>query len=128
VAEDLVQGHRCLADVALIAPAQRMNRSSCGILFAGSPAVPLTKFQPLLAIVGRIILLSKRKLNLDFGMLVAVERFTTGANAHNLRGLANAYVLACETDQPSMAEKYRTRLLRELNRSVRGNRNSLNCC
>jgi len=33
VAEDLVQGHRCLADVALIAPAQRMNRSSCGILF-----------------------------------------------------------------------------------------------
>gem|GEM_PF-3238643 len=28
-----VQGHRCLADVALIAPAQRMNRSSCGILF-----------------------------------------------------------------------------------------------
>ena len=27
-----------------------------------------------------------------------------------------------------MAEKYRTRLLRELNRSVRGNRNSLNCC
>jgi hypothetical protein len=61
-------------------------------------------------------------------MLVAVERVITGANAHHLRGLAHAYVLACETDQPSMAEKYRTRLLRELNRSVRGTRNSLNCC
>jgi hypothetical protein len=53
-------------------------------------------------------------------MLVAVERFTTGANAHDLRGLANAYVLACENDQPSIAEQYRTRLLGELDRSVRG--------
>jgi hypothetical protein len=63
---------------------------------------------------GRTILLAKRKLDLDFGMLVAVERFITGANAHNLRGLANAYVLACENDQPGRAEEYRNRLLREL--------------
>ena len=73
-------------------------------------------------------MLANRKLDLDFGMLVAIERFSTGANAHNLRGLANAYVLACETDQPSMAEKYRMRLLRELQRGVNGARNSLNCC
>jgi hypothetical protein len=49
-------------------------------------------------------------------MLIALERFATGANAHNLRGLANVYVLACENDQPRIAEEYRTRLLRELNR------------
>jgi hypothetical protein len=53
-------------------------------------------------------------------MLVALERFATGANAHHLRGLAHAYVLACEADQLSIAEQYRTRLLRELDRSVKG--------
>jgi hypothetical protein len=56
------------------------------------------------------------KLKLDLGILIAVDRFTTGATAHNLRGLANAYVLACENGQPSRAEEYRTRLLRELGR------------
>ena len=59
------------------------------------------------------MLLSK-KLKLDSGILVAVDRFTTGATAHSLRGLANAYVLACESGQPRRAEEYRTRLLREL--------------
>ena len=94
-----------------------------------SPPAPFINFELFwLLSEERIILLSKKKLDLDFGMLVAVERFTTGANAHNLRGLANAYVLACETDQSSMAEQYRLRLLRELDRSVRGTRNSLNCC
>ena len=57
-----------------------------------------------------------KKLKLDLGMLVAVDRFTTGATAHSLRGLANAYVLACENGQPSRAEEYRTHLLRELGR------------
>ena len=59
---------------------------------------------------------AKRKLDLDFGMLMAVERFGTGANAHNLRTLANVYVLACENHQPSIAEEYRTKLLLELRR------------
>ena len=59
-------------------------------------------------------MLLTKKLKLDVGILVAVDRFTTGATAHNLRGLANAYVLACESGQPSRAEEYRTRLLREL--------------
>ena len=57
------------------------------------------------------------KLELDFEMLMAVDRFATGANAHNLRGLANAYVLACENHHPNRAEEYRTRLLRELGRA-----------
>ena len=74
----------------------------------------------LLLSEGRIILAVKRNLNLDFAMLTAIERFITGANAHNLRGLANAYVLACENNQPGIAEEYRTRLLRELIRSARG--------
>lgn len=73
-------------------------------------------------------MLVKRKLDLDFGMLVAVDRFTTGANAHNLRGLANAYVLACENDQPSIAEQYRMRLLRELDRSARGKAAAFRAC
>jgi hypothetical protein len=51
-------------------------------------------------------------------MLVAVERMSTGANAHNLRGLANAYVLACANDRPTKAEAYRIRLRRELLRST----------
>jgi hypothetical protein len=99
---------------------------SYGILFAGSPPAPFIN-PDLFSLLseGRIILLAKRKLDLDFGMLVAVERFTTGANAHNLRGLANAYVLACENDQPSIAEQYRTRLLRELERSVGAERQLL---
>ena len=63
------------------------------------------------------MLLTKR-LNLDLEILVAVDRFSTGATAHNLRGLANAYVLACENGQPSRAEEYRTRLLGELGRRV----------
>jgi hypothetical protein len=54
------------------------------------------------------------KPKLDLGILIAVDQFTTGAAAHNLRGLANAYVLACENDQPNRAEECRTRLLREL--------------
>ena len=61
------------------------------------------------------MLLTKRP-NLDLGMLVAVDRFTTGATAHNLRGLANVYVLASENGHPSRAEECRTRLLRELGR------------
>ena len=60
-----------------------------------------------------VVLLTKR-LKPDLGILVAVDRFTTGATAHSLRGLANAYTLACENGQPSRAEEYRTRLLREL--------------
>jgi hypothetical protein len=63
----------------------------------------------------------KKKLTLDFGILVAVERFASGASAHYLRGLANAYVLACETGRPIIAEKYRATLLRELVRRVEGN-------
>ena len=55
-----------------------------------------------------------KSLKLDSGILDAVDRFTTGANAHNLRGLANAYVLACENGQASRAEECRTRLLGEL--------------
>ena len=56
------------------------------------------------------------RLDLDFGMLVAVERFATGANAHSLRTLANIYVLACESNKPNIANEYRIRLLRELRR------------
>ena len=71
-------------------------------------------------ILGRmVILFSTKKLKLDLGLLVAVDRFTTGATAHNLRGLANAYVVACENGQPSRAEEYRTCLLRELGRRAR---------
>ena len=65
------------------------------------------------------MLLTKR-LKLDLGMLIAVDRFTTGATAHNLRGLANTYVLACENGRPSTAEECRTRLLRELGRLADG--------
>jgi len=61
------------------------------------------------------VLLTK-KVKLDSGMLIAVDRFTSGANAHNLRGLANAYVLACENGHPRRAEECRTSLLRELGR------------
>jgi hypothetical protein len=64
-------------------------------------------------------LLLTKKLELDSGILIAVDRFTTGATAHNLRGLANAYVLACENGQPSRAEEYRLHLLRELGRRAR---------
>ena len=71
--------------------------------------------------LGRMdILFSTKKLKRDLGLLVAVDRFTTGATAHNLRGLANAYVLACENGQPSRAEEYRTHLLRELGRNALG--------
>ena len=59
-------------------------------------------------------LLASERSELDLGILMAVDRFTTGSNAHNLRGLANAYVLAFENGQPTRAEEYRTRLLREL--------------
>jgi hypothetical protein len=55
-----------------------------------------------------------KHLELDVGILIAVDRFTTGATAHNLRGLANAYVLACENGQPGRAAEYRSRLLDEL--------------
>ena len=65
------------------------------------------------------VLLLTKKLELDFGILVAVDRFATGATAHNLRGLANAYVLACENGQPSRAAEYRNHLLRELGRPAR---------
>ena len=64
------------------------------------------------------LLLAKR-LKLDSGIIIAVDQFTTGATAHNLRGLANAYVVACENGQPNRAEEYRTRLLRELRRCAR---------
>jgi hypothetical protein len=70
--------------------------------------------------VGRTnTLLLTKKLKLDSGILIAVDRFCTGATAHNLRGLANAYVLACESGQPRRAEEYKTRLLRELVRRAR---------
>jgi hypothetical protein len=55
-------------------------------------------------------------LKLDYGMLIAVDRFATGATAHNLRGLAHAYVLACESGEAGRAEEHRIRLLRELGR------------
>ena len=64
--------------------------------------------------------MATEKLELDREILMAVDRFTTGANAHSLRGLANAYVLACESDQQTRADEYRTRMLRELARSARG--------
>jgi hypothetical protein len=64
-------------------------------------------------------LLANEDLDLDFQMLVAVERISTGANAHNLRGLANAYVLACANDRPTKAEGYRIRLRRELLRRTK---------
>jgi hypothetical protein len=69
--------------------------------------------------------LFNKRLELDVGILVAVDRLTTGASAHNLRGLANAYALACETGPASRAEEYRTRLLRELVRRA-GMRESAN--
>jgi len=62
--------------------------------------------------------LAIEKLELDLEILRAVDRYTTGANAHNLRGLANAYVLACENEQSSKAKECRSRLLRELRRSA----------
>ena len=62
------------------------------------------------------VLLLTKKQKLDLGILIAVDRFTSGANAHTLRGLANAYVLACENGQLRRAEEYRTGLLRELGR------------
>jgi len=52
-------------------------------------------------------------------ILIAVDRFATGATAHNLRGLANAYVLACEDGRLSRAEEYRNRLLSELGAGMR---------
>lgn len=51
---------------------------------------------------------------MDSEILIAVDRLSTGATAHTLRGLANAYVLACESGPPSRAEHYRARLLGEL--------------
>jgi len=63
---------------------------------------------------GREVFVFTKRLELDVGILVAVDRFSTGATAHNLRGLANAYVLACESGQPIRAEEYRTRLVGEL--------------
>ena len=69
----------------------------------------------VLETVGRTeVFLLTNGLKLDSGILIAVDRFTTGANAHKLRGLANAYVLACETGPASRAEEYRTRLFGEL--------------
>ena len=68
-------------------------------------------------------LLTKR-LKLDFGILIAVDRLTTGANAHHLRGLANAYSLACEAGLARRAEEYRTRLLGELVRLAGGRKPS----
>lgn len=65
-------------------------------------------------------MLANGSLPLDFGVLMAVERITTGANAHHLRGLANVYVLACENNEPIRAEEYRRRLLRELVRGKTG--------
>jgi hypothetical protein len=61
-------------------------------------------------------LLLNKRLKPELGILIAVDRCTTGATAHNLRGLANAYVLACENGQPNSAEEYRMRLVRELGR------------
>ena len=69
----------------------------------------------VLETVGRTeVFLLTNVLKRDCGILIAVDRFTTGANAHKLRGLANAYVLACETGPASRAEEYRTRLFGEL--------------
>ena len=57
------------------------------------------------------------KLELDLGLILAVDRFTTGANVHTIRGLAQAYMLACENNQETIAEEYLTRLLSELGQS-----------
>jgi len=64
-----------------------------------------------------MVVVMKEKSKLDLGILMAVDRFVTGANVHNLRGLANAYVLACESDQ-ARAAKYLSRLLREISRNA----------
>ena len=129
LAEDLVQDLPFSRSYRVDCSCATNEPLSCGILFAGSPLAPIHQLRPCsLLSEGRIISLAKRKLDLDLGMLVAAERFTTGANAHNLRGLANAYVLACENDQPSIAEQYRTRLLRELDRSVRGRAAAFRAC
>ena len=68
---------------------------------------------------GTEVLLLVKSQKLDEGILVAVDRYATGATAHNLRGLANAYVLACESGQPRRAEEYRIRLFSELVRACR---------
>ena len=65
-------------------------------------------------------MLLNKKLKLDLGILMAVDRFTTGATAHHLRGLANAYVVACENGRLKRAEEYRNHLLRELGRCALG--------
>lgn len=65
------------------------------------------------------LFLLTKKLRPELDILIAVDRITTGANSHNLRGLANAYVLACEAGQPSRAQEYRTHLLRELARRAK---------
>jgi len=70
--------------------------------------------------------LADEELDLDFQMLVAVERMSTGANAHNLRGLANAYVLACANDRQMKAEAYRIRLQRELLKTTKNRAAQLN--
>ena len=64
-------------------------------------------------------LFTTEKLDLDLAFLMAVDRFTTGANVHKIRGLAHAYVLACENNQASKAEEYLSRLLGELGRSAK---------
>jgi hypothetical protein len=43
-------------------------------------------------------------------MLMAIEQTITGANAHYLRGLLNAYVLAVEAGKEDRAEECRLRL------------------
>jgi hypothetical protein len=68
------------------------------------------------AVERREFLFTTEKLDLDLAFLMAVDRFTTGANVHKIRGLAHAYVLACENNQASKAEEYLSRLLGELGR------------
>jgi hypothetical protein len=85
---------------------------SCAILLFKVSHGPSQRFELFYSLKDGIFLATE-KLQLDLEILMAVDRFTTGASAHSLRGLANAYVLACESAQPTRAEEYRTRLLRE---------------
>jgi hypothetical protein len=90
-----------LRDPFLSSTCARVHRSSCA------------------AVERREFLFRTEKLDLDLSFLMAVDRFTTGANVHKIRGLAHAYVLACENNQASKAEEYLSRLLGELGRSAK---------
>ena len=83
------------------------------VIVLNDPHIPIIPFEFRDCERTEVLLLTTQ-LELDVGILVAVDRFTTGATAHNLRGLANAYVLACQNGQRGRAAEYRSRLLGEL--------------